>query len=114
MVFSGASVVSVAFFCKLYGCRSGLAYNSFFMSSKVFCCFLPNEKLLFLMLIRSSIFVAKSGIILPSKIASPTNNSNCFLLVGAFAFFFIFSTFRFFRITRKNLIYAKIYGEDLE
>ena len=65
MAFSEASVVTVASFCRLYGCTSGLAHNSFFMSSKAFCCILPHEKSLFLMLFKGSIFVAKSGIILP-------------------------------------------------
>ena len=65
MAFSEASVVSVASFCKLCGCTGGLAHNSFFMSSKAFCCILPHEKSLFLMLFNGNIFVAKSGIILP-------------------------------------------------
>ena len=65
MVFSEASVVTVASYCRLYGCTSGLAHNSFFVSSKAFCCILPHEISLFLRLFKSSIFVAKSGIILP-------------------------------------------------
>ena len=65
MAFSEGSVVTVASFCRLYGCTSGLAHHSFFMSSKAFCCILPHEKSLFLMLFKGSIFVAKLGIILP-------------------------------------------------
>ena len=65
MAFSEASVVTVASFCKQYGCTGALAHNSFFMSSKTFCCNLPHEKSLFLMLFKDSIFVAKTGMIFP-------------------------------------------------
>ena len=41
MAFSEASVVTVASFCILYGCTSGLAHNSFFCLQRLFVAFCP-------------------------------------------------------------------------